>query len=181
LGEILYNHPTNHALRVLDLETRAREYLLPPLYKGAEVGDFEYGALNRWNGSEYIACDSDYIRAFVAAGPRDVLIQGEPGRGKSHLAAALAAQWFSYWIRLTSYLAKIRSSFRGQINEEALVHDWGGREVLVIDDITAANTTDFSVSATLDLISERIENENPTIVTTYQPLDWIQENVTARS
>jgi hypothetical protein len=152
---------------------------IPPAYQEAEIADFAPGEVKIFgDGFEPADLDPEHL---VCEGPTSLLIQGANGSGKSHLAAAIAKRWGARWSSMIRILLRVRRSFKivnpgaGDKSEMAIIAEYAGVERLVIDDITAMSTTDFGLSTTLAILTERIDYQRPTIVTSFMKLDDLEK------
>lgn len=130
---------------------------IPKLYQNASLNDFTPANFKQ-----------NKVPNFTH--PRNLLIHGLNGRGKTHLAAALAKNWNAKWLRASRYLAELRSTYNNHTDqtELSLLEKYTNPKILVLDDLTSPGQTNHAASALLDLLSERIEQVKITIVTCYQ-------------
>ena len=137
---------------------------IPPRYVSAEIEHFR---------------PEDFAGGDVPdfATPRDLVIVGLNGRGKTHLAAAVAKHWGARWCQATRFLSEIRSTFSHDSSERetTILDRYGDPRCLVIDDVTAGNDSSFAKSALLSLLDTRIGYLRPTLVTCYQSSDQVAE------
>lgn len=125
---------------------------VPPLYHDAAVADFP--------------------GLSVPPTPRDLLILGFPGRGKSHLAAALLHYWSEgTWLSASHWLLRLRSTR----TEDQAFEDASDPRVLVLDDLGALQQSDYSRSRVLALLDHRMTHRRPTIITTAQSSQELSE------
>jgi len=169
--------PESAWLPDLEFEERPEGLGIPKRYASAHPSDFLRGEVEWWSKRDELwkPMPASAVLRLVKAGPRDVLVQGVNGAGKSHFAAALAIQWGAMWIRVSAYLDEVRKEF-GRRSAGPSSSKVAARS-LVLDDITAANSTDFGVAAILELISSRYDDMQPTIVTTDTSLSAIAANL----
>lgn len=137
---------------------------IPPRYVAAELGDFGHADFAAGVAPDFAA-------------PRDVLVVGLNGRGKTHLAAAVAKLWGARWCQATRFLSEIRSTFSNDSSERetSILDRYGDPRCLVIDDVTAGNDSSFAKSALLSLLDTRIGYLRPTLVTCYQSAEQVAE------
>ncbi len=114
---------------------------------------------------------------------QDALIMGENGVGKSHLAAAFAAQAFigkelyCVWANVPELLILIRSSFRpdAESTERQIIKRLCETDLLILDDLGAEKMSDFSLSTLYVIINKRHDETKPTIVTTNMEVEDVAE------
>lgn len=155
---------------------------IPPAYAEAELGDFDRDEVLVFGENTMTPIsDAGGLEKLVAEGPESLLVQGANGSGKSHLAAAIAKRWGARWCTMIKILLRVRRSFHiinpasGDKSELGIIEEFSAVPRLVIDDITAMNTTDFGLSTALAILSERIDQKLPTIVTSFMRLDDLEK------
>lgn len=112
-----------------------------------------------------------HICERYAADPRGWLVlQGEPGTGKTHLAYAIAAQALAdgrpvYAHTVPDMLDLLRSSYKDDGYERTLA---GLRQVemLVLDDLGAEHRTDWAGETLYQVINDRYAHRLPLVLTT---------------
>ena len=131
-------------------------------------------------------------------------LQGSPGIGKTHLAAALlrsrldpkhvktltvikknavGEKWYALddgaamWIAVPRFLSIIRSTFNRKTGptQDDIVKKHAKADLLVLDDLGAENTTDWTASTLYDLISWRESALKDTIITSNQSIGQIEQ------
>lgn len=121
----------------------------------------------------------DEVLGYAQA-PRGFLtLRGEPGRGKSHLAAGILRAHLlrggcGRWCDLQLFIPSITGTGnweRGRAEEEALVR----ADLLVLDDLGAERETEYSREVVTRIIRGRHVEQAPTIFTTNLTLDQLME------
>lgn len=115
---------------------------------------------------------------FVAEGT-PVLLLGQPGCGKSHLAVALAtaaveAGWRGYFTSAADLVATITSAYAdGSFHNK--IRTYTGPSVLVIDDVGLTPLDRAAGNAFFQVVNRRYEHGSSTIVTTNRGLpSWAE-------
>lgn len=104
----------------------------------------------------------------------NIILQGEAGTGKSHLAFAIikylseATKEIAIFINVTDLLMKIKSDFS---QEEFLVNKIASAKFLVLDDLGMEKDSDWSFSILYNILNKRAN----TIVTTNLTAEEIQK------
>jgi DNA replication protein DnaC len=128
---------------------------IPPIFHKAQRRDFPFKG----------------VREEIEV--EDLLIQGDNGTGKSHLAAALAIDMEFRWFGVPKLMVKWNGAGFGRHND---IFDFvTSCPRVVLDDVTAFSKTDYGISVILGILDERVSHMRPTIVTTYQTLQQIDE------
>jgi DNA replication protein DnaC len=162
--------------RAAELEAGSR---IPPLYAQASFDNFRLPADNpvtRQALSSVLVQVRAYARDFPMAEKQGLLLQGEPGTGKTHLAIATArmliargfeAIFFDY----KTLLDRIRASYdplSGQTDRE-IYQTALDAEILVLDDLGAHRITDWVEDTVTSIITHRCNFRRPLIATTNLP------------
>jgi len=115
----------------------------------------------------------DYAERFELYGGESLLIWGDPGNGKSHLAAAICHKLkerdkIPVFQTMTELLERIRSTFRQQSRESereimAALQDC---DLLVLDDLGAEKVSDWTLDVLFRIIDGRYRAKKPTLFTT---------------
>lgn len=88
---------------------------------------------------------------------------------------------FCQWITVPDLLLEIRGSFNSadpQNSEKGIVNefsDW--KKVLVLDDLGAEKSTEWSMATLFTIINRRYENIAPTIITSNLSLDELSRHI----
>jgi DNA replication protein DnaC len=157
------------------LVERAR---IPPLYAGASFDNFELprdGREPAYHELAYVmTAVRQYTRDFATLQRRGLLLIGNAGTGKTHLAvAALKALIASYGVEglffdFNNLLDSIRASYdaaSGQSDREAYRFALE-TEVLLLDDLGAHRVTDWVQDVVTSIITYRCNHQKPLIATT---------------
>jgi DNA replication protein DnaC len=158
------------------LEDRSQ---IPPLYRNASVDNFVLPKDNPVANRE-LAQVLVTVRAFVREFPNEkrpgLLLIGEPGTGKTHLAvAALRAliqrgfegQFCDY----QNLLDRIRSGYDPASNssDKEAYRSAMDAEVLLLDDLGAHRVTDWVEDTVTSIVTYRCNNRKPLLATTNLP------------
>lgn len=152
---------------------------IPLLYRGASVDNFVIpqdnphasGAL-----AQVLTIVGSYAREFPMTAKPGLLLLGEPGTGKTHLAVAalrrLITRGFEgvFW-DYQNLLDRIRSGYdhtSGATDREAYRSALDA-EVLLLDDLGAHRVTDWVEDTVTSLITYRCNHKKPLIATTNLP------------
>lgn len=113
---------------------------------------------------------AEAVRGWASAGdPDSMIIIGQPGRGKTHLAIAAVKALVERgveckFVQASALIDELKSSFDGG-NTEALFERYRKVLVLVLDDIGAARPTEWARDRIAALIEARLNDELPTVIT----------------
>lgn len=109
--------------------------------------------------------------------PKNLLIFGENGRGKSGLAVS-STRWLcehgvgAKFVQVVTLLAQVRAGFDDG-SAERLMDSYRSVPVLVLDDIGRARPTPWVAEQLPALIEERRVTNRPTVITTDVGSDWL--------
>ena len=123
------------------------------------------------------------LQRFIGASWDGIVLRGNTGCGKTHLAIAIARQiptepikmrggWDvapgSVFTTAPELLLKIRSAFRegAKQSEEQLIEYYSGCELLILDDLGSEKTSEFAITTLYIILDRRIRECLKTIITT---------------
>jgi DNA replication protein DnaC len=149
---------------------------IPPLYENAS---FENFLLSRGDPIRYrelsgvFMAVKAYVRDFPAGQKLGLLLMGDPGTGKTHLAVAafkavmakgFEGQFFDY----QNLLDRIRSGYDSASNfgDKETYRAAMEKEVILLDDLGAHRVTDWVSDTVTSIITSRCNQKKPLIATT---------------
>jgi DNA replication protein DnaC len=149
---------------------------IPPLYENASLDNFVLPTDNQVaarNLQNVMLIVRGYAKEFPAVDKPGLLLIGEPGTGKTHLAVAalrtLIGRGFSgVFYDYQHLLQSIRASYdptSGSTDREAYATALDA-ELLLLDDLGAHRITDWVEDTVTSLITYRCNNRKPIIATT---------------
>lgn len=152
---------------------------LPPLYREASFENFALPTDNPAAKSalaQVLTVVSSYAREFPLTNKPGLLLIGDPGSGKTHLAVAamrrLIARGFEgIFFDYQNLLERIRSSYdaaSGATDREAYRTALDA-EILLLDDLGAHRVSDWVEDTVTSIITYRCNHKKPLIATTNLP------------
>uniref|UniRef100_A0A6M3LG55 Putative IstB domain protein ATP-binding protein n=1 Tax=viral metagenome TaxID=1070528 RepID=A0A6M3LG55_9ZZZZ len=172
--------------RRIDLETLEsdperilKNYGIPAKYYKSSFDNYK-------GGEKYV----DACRRFIT-NPENLFITGSFGCGKTHMAVSIIRELFKqdvvyYTMRFKNVpelLLDIRESFRsndGNNSEGCIIEKYSGVKILVLDDMGAEKTSEYSITTLYTLINRRYNDMKPTIVTTNLTIEQIEKQIHPR-
>jgi len=149
---------------------------IPLLYANAS---FENFLLSRENPIQYPALTEVYLavrgyaREFPNTKKPGLLLMGEPGTGKTHLAVAafraiMAKGFEGLFFDYQNLLDRIRSGYDATSNssDKATYRVAMDTEVVLLDDLGAHRVSDWVEDTVTSIITARCNNQKPLIATT---------------
>jgi DNA replication protein DnaC len=149
---------------------------LPPLYQNASFATFsvhrENQVASRELGEVFDAV-RNYARTFPNPKKPGLLLMGDPGTGKTHLAVAalrtiMAKGFEGMFFDYQNLLEKIRSGYDAASNfsDKEAYRVAMDADVLMLDDLGAHRITDWVADTVTSLITTRCNQRKPLIATT---------------
>jgi len=158
-----------------DIQRQTLQYSgLPALYQNASLDNFD--AKGNAGLQSVMLLVRGYAREFPNVEKPGLLLIGDPGTGKTHLAVSalrllIARGYGGLFFDYQNLLQKIRSSYdpaSGSGDREAYATALDA-EVLLLDDLGAHRITDWVEDTVTSLITHRCNNKKPIIATTNLP------------
>lgn len=115
-----------------------------------------------------------------------LLIMGQFGCGKTHLAAAIANQAVSLgvptlFLTVPDLLDWIRFSYNDpETTFEQRFEEIRGIQLLVLDDFGTENATPWAQEKLFQILNYRYQNRLPVVITTNQAMETIEERIQSR-
>ena len=120
----------------------------------------------------------------IARGDVHVVLRGNTGCGKTHLAVAMIRDlniFKALYITVPDLLLKIRSSFNGgSESEDEIIGKYSEIQVLVLDDLGAEKVSEFAITTLYIILDRRIRECRKTIITTNLSKEEIEATFGAR-
>ena len=145
---------------------------VPKLFRGCTFESYQ--------GNDKLVTD-----LIAIAGSDDhVIIRGNTGCGKTHLAVAMIqgqTALRTLFVTVPDLLLKIRSSFNGGgEREDEIIGRYSEIAILVLDDMGAEKPSEFAITTLYIILDRRIRECRKTIITTNLSKEEIAETFGAR-
>ncbi|HDV8362710.1 TPA: ATP-binding protein [Bacillus cereus] len=141
------------------------------------------------NGSETVyKVAVKYVKTFKEWNGESLMLWGEPGNGKTHLAAAIVNElskkgYIVVFQSVPELLQRIRSTFNNENkeNETQIMRALLECDLLILDDIGAEKTTEWVEEKLFNIIDGRYRKELPTLYTSNLEPKELKNQVGKRS
>ena len=143
-------------------------------YSGMKFQNLNFENFNSNSENELaIAIDKDYVnKNITSANTNGLIIMGESGVGKTHLAASIANKLIEndkivLMGRLTTLLDMIKETFKDNTkSENELIELYSNVDMIIIDDLGTEKISNWALEKLYTIIENRNENRLPIIITT---------------
>lgn len=129
-----------------------------------------------------------YMKTFKEWNGESLMLWGEPGNGKTHLAAAIVNElskkgYIVVFQSVPELLQRIRSTFNSENkeNETQIMRALLECDLLILDDIGAEKTTEWVEEKLFNIIDGRYRKELPTLYTSNLEPKELKNQVGKRS
>lgn len=129
-----------------------------------------------------------YVKTFKEWNGESLMLWGEPGNGKTHLAAAIVNElskkgYILVFQSVPELLQRIRSTFNSENkeNETQIMRALLECDLLILDDIGAEKTTEWVEEKLFNIIDGRYRKELPTLYTSNLEPKELKNQVGKRS
>lgn len=163
--------------RDADAKRRAERLRATSGMSTGEMAQWQFAGFHpeQCRGAEGIKAAMGQIKEICECYARDpqgwLIIQGAPGTGKTHLAYAIAgacihADRAAYAATVPDLLQRLRESFSEDGLFDRVLEDLRNVDVLVLDDLGAQRTTDWTIDTLYQIVNHRYARRLPLVVTT---------------
>ena len=143
-------------------------------YIGKKFQNLNFENFNSNSENELaIAIAKDYVnKNITSANVNGLIIMGESGVGKTHLAASIANKLIEndkivLMGRLTTLLDMIKETFKDNTkSENELIELYSNVDMIIIDDLGTEKISNWALEKLYTIIENRNENRLPIIITT---------------
>ena len=143
-------------------------------YIGKKFQNLNFENFNSNSENELaIAIAKDYVnKNITSANTNGLIIMGESGVGKTHLAASIANKLIEndkivLMGRLTTLLDMIKETFKDNTkSENELIELYSNVDMIIIDDLGTEKISNWALEKLYTIIENRNENRLPIIITT---------------
>ncbi len=155
------------------------------LYRQGVFGDYVRCTFENFEHGTSI-CDA--CRDFAADPRYGLVLIGDTGTGKTHLAAAVTRAIAQKGVRRFYFrstldiIREIKDSYNedSRFTELELTKKYSNADFLVIDDLGSEKHTEWSAQTLYSLIEDRIKEAKPTVITTNLSLGTIADQISKR-
>jgi DNA replication protein DnaC len=178
------HNPTN---RARDCECRERKRIdaaiksarIPPRYEYASLKNYgtDFPGVLPEQKAALLAAQS-YVRDYPTLDAKGLLIYGSLGTGKTHLAVGIMRVLIAkyglkcHFVDQLVLLQELKDTFDSNITTKQVLAPLLTCDVLVIDDLGAAQLSDWAANTVALLLTSRYNNNLTTIATTNFPVKF---------
>jgi DNA replication protein DnaC len=116
---------------------------------------------------------------------RSIILMGNPGRGKTHLAAAYLNSWMQergktgVFVSLVDLMSSLRRTIRATEGPDwdTLLDRFAQADLLVLDDLGQEKASEKVIEVVFHLLNNRINQRRPTVITTNYSLKTLATEV----
>jgi DNA replication protein DnaC len=154
---------------------------IPPHFDECNFANFETDAYEGFEGAP--ACNKSlkqakvivegFARDYPASAKAGLLIMGQPGTGKTHLAVAalkelIARGHDALFYEYGDLLKEIQASYNpvSQMTEEGILNPVLNVEILMLDDLGASKPSDWALETIGHILTTRYNEKRVTLLTT---------------
>ena len=140
-------------------------------------------------GKSYV----NYLKKYSKVTPlNDLLLYGNVGSGKTHLAVSLIAQFIEdgritpknecRFLPASEYLFEIKSTYNSESvqTEDNVLDKYSNVDLLILDDLGAESVSEWAVDRIRLLVDRRYRNLKPIIVTSNLTPEMIESKIDPR-
>ncbi len=154
-----------------------------------EYKKVEQGASYRVLANKALKAAKNFVACQIAQRPcRGLLIEGDVGRGKTFLAAAITNQLLennidTLFLVVPEFLEQLRYTYQenSSTNEGELMSRAANVPVLILDDLGAHNFSDWTKNKIFTLINYRLNHQLPCVITSNLSIDELNDVIGSRT
>lgn len=166
-------------------EERSKEKEKQMFTGRSQQRSFETFRVTDANREAYEKC-FEYAKNFSQFTTTGLILQGQPGTGKTHLATAIAKKAVRHvsvgFVYVPTLLNELRQAYKSSDpGELKAVEAVTVKRFVVLDDLGAERVTDWVQESLTNLINMRYEEMLPTVITTNCNLNELGERIGPRA
>lgn len=150
-----------------EIEKRFALDSLGDRFKDSTFDNYEH----RLGSEQAFKMGQQYAQEFIEWGPDSLMLWGNVGNGKSHIASAIANHlndqgYIVIFQSVPDLLARIKSTFgKSQETESDILRALQQCDLLILDDIGAEKVTDWVQEVMFRIIDKRYRKQRPILYT----------------
>ena len=165
---------------------RARfgQVAIPPRFFGKTIRGYVAETAEAKQVKAFFQDYADHLKEYISVG-RSIVLVGQPGTGKTHLACALLAEakragFGGLFTTVQKVVRAVRDTWGGSGNESEVIQNFSTVRLLAIDEIGVQAGSDNEKQILFAILNERYERLLPTILISNLDLNGIKEAIGAR-